>query len=641
MTFSVFCDRGVCGAVRSFRCPVRSKFLRAAACACALLLSLVHTEDAVAAADVIRLEQEVSIDPYSGSIQGRATVLVAAEQGAFSQVGLVLDRGLTVSHVAADSGAVSFQQTIYQQYRYAQLVLSPPVTGSVVLTIEFGGVAECPRVGATSACDLGAQQRIARFMTGSIFPWFVTQNGPDILEHDVTLHTPAGMPLVVSAEPVMQSEAGGVRTSRWKIDRPVPNGLDVYLGDLESTPVPGLSGAIVTVNHQRSDDAWTAPLLQWVPDIVAFHELRMQAPLPFAHVSLLKLPSYLGTFGHTSPAHICLSDWHGSGPAATFEEMWAHEFAHLWWGVSVVPVDFDRQKLITEGFAVLAQQDYSAARLTTAEARDAYLARRNREAELLMRYVVVPGTIPAPVATTAAQVPPRSDAKAWWTWAYANTAAVLDFIRVQVGDEVFLSAQRAFAVSCSHARCGISDFEDALDTASSRDVAPLFARWVHDGRPAELRIGFDESSLDDGRIALTIRLKQRGVGPTPMTLVVELRDGRMQRFPVSPATEEASYTLVVDGPVRAVRPELRQLPLLWAESMIEGDVDFDGEVDGRDVLHCARLEGKQVSVTWVIGDSALGVDLDFEPRCDLVRDGKLDASDLETLSALFPRVKDR
>jgi hypothetical protein len=96
----------------------------------------------------------------------------------------------------------------------------------------------------------------------------------------------------------------------------------------------------------------------------------------------------LGDDGYNTQNMILLSDMHAGWGDVLFEEAWAHELAHLFWGETVTPHDAPRTGVSSEGMAVLLQHDYGVAKHHAGEDRDLVLARRNREAELLSRYVV-------------------------------------------------------------------------------------------------------------------------------------------------------------------------------------------------------------------------------------------------------------
>ena len=84
----------------------------------------------------------------------------------------------------------------------------------------------------------------------------------------------------------------------------------------------------------------------------------------------------------------------------------------------------------------------------------------------------------------------------------------------------------------------------------------------------------------------------------------------------------------------AVKPNPRLGILAKLSSKVVGDVNFDGEADGLDLLACARAIGTKYKGT----DAAPGLwDLDshFPVACDRDDDGDIDENDWESIESAF------
>jgi len=89
----------------------------------------------------------------------------------------------------------------------------------------------------------------------------------------------------------------------------------------------------------------------------------------------------------------------------------------------------------------------------------------------------------------------------------------------------------------------------------------------------------------------------------------------------------------------AVRPNPRHDALVWSRSATEADVTFDRDVDGFDLVHCARHEGRHAVDPDQPDPGIWDVDAAFDPHCDLDGNAVIDASDLAVIQARFGTVR--
>jgi len=95
------------------------------------------------------------------------------------------------------------------------------------------------------------------------------------------------------------------------------------------------------------------------------------------------------------------------------------------------------------------------------------------------------------------------------------------------------------------------------------------------------------------------------------------------------------FDFTLPGRVRAVRPNPRHDSIVWSRSAQDGDVDFTMEVDGLDLIRCARLDGRS-ALTAPLSEASFGdVDIEFDPRCDFDDDGSIGQADLDVVVASF------
>jgi aminopeptidase N len=614
-------------------------FSQIAGLACSIEGGLGTTDAAVdsspTAADVAQqtrpfehLSHDLFIDPTTGYVDGTARLTVNAGLQPLGSVAALLDRGLTVMEADAVNRIIRVRATSTSAWSYLQLTLDPPLPAgeSVEVRVRYRGTPACAAVGPTAYCDLAPVGRIARFQstTALLAPYLAEQN--PLFTQALTLRVPKGNEVVVSAELMSRAEEEGRLVTRWRLAQPMPNGMMIFVGPLVSTRLTGTSPP-VSLHHAPGDDGWRARISSWPATILPFLERRMGRRVPFPSIDLVKLASYHRDVGATTTGLIALSDWHGSHRDDLFEEEWAHEFAHLYFGVMAAPADLGRQHLLTEGLVVLEALDYSAERLHPQEDRQRFLARRLREAELLIRYVTDPVTLPAPVLLPG-QAAPKVGAPDW-TWGYAKSPAILDYLRLTIGETVFATGVRRYLDRCSFRSCTVTDFQIALAEASGADLTSFFQQWVFGNTYPRLSIAFraqPAGAVDE--VAVTLTRAATG-GPIPVELWLEHPGGTRDTHAVVLTKTSQTFVLRATGPVRAVRPNPRQNWVLWPRSAVPGDIDFDGAETADDRTACRNLRGRKVAATFVPGgDSLVGVDLTFDPNCDRDGNGEIDDRDL-------------
>jgi hypothetical protein len=376
---------------------------------------------------------------------------------------------------------------------------------------------------------------------------------------------------------------------------------------------------------------YASEMAGWMQDILPFIDAQAGQKLPYPELKVFKLPVgwlniFRGTAGH---GLTLLSEDYASGSADYFEETLAHENAHQWWGVLVSPTDIGTTRWLVEGLATFSQIDYAAQVQHAGTPREEYLARRYREHWMLVKYRGDPA-LPL-VVSSWTEAP--TDSVQDTLWAYIRSSAFIEYLRVIVGDEVFAGVLRSWAKGCAQKLCDSADFLALIEKASGQKLAGVFAQWVWAGSAAEPRIGFSQAS---GKLSVTAA--DVGGLSLPMELWITLADGSVKKQRV---TFEAGQpvTITEPAPVRSVRPNPRQDGMIWSRSATAADLDFDGEVDGIDVIHCAFRLGKSADPSQPEGEGIWASDLDFDPRCDVDENGSISESDLAVVAGAFGTVK--
>ncbi len=591
--------------------------------------------------DVSEIVYDVTLEPTTGVTSGTVTVTASSASTPITGLLLYMDPGLNVTEATVPGGSVSVVEQEQFGYRYVSLTLSPavPVGNVATVTVSFAGTLSCQEDQGRQHCDLSGE--MSYVLQGSAIPGIYDQTQVGGYHawpatRRLTLRLPQGVGAIATGELEAESVDNGLAVRTWFTPGYASvGGYLAILGDL--TFAPAASGPPnITLVHAATSPAFVPQMASWMNTILPFLEQSVGAPLPFAELAVVKLPlgyTFPGTAGH---GITLLSESYGSFGEAYFEETLAHENAHQWWGVLVSPNDVALTRWLTEGLATQAQIDY-AAHTFALDLREAFIARRFREHQLLLRYHTDPALIPPLVVGSAAATPVGP--VDYTVWAYIKSSATLEHLRTIVGDAAYAEGLKSYVAACQKADCGSQDFLAAIAQASGVPLSTFASQWVYDTSYRELTIGFSQTASANG-VEVTV-IPEGGAGlVVPLELWLTLESGeRVRRSVVLPASGDA---VVVDAPstVRSVRPNPRHDAVIWSRSAVAGDVDFDGEVDGFDLLHCARLVGMDTGLYQEGGEGLWQMNLDFDPRCDAVFDGQLTDVDLDPIKTTFGTLKE-
>lgn len=575
---------------------------------------------------------DITVDPDTGVVTGTATATVRSGGEPLAQLAWLLDQGLAPTSATVDGVAAEVDGDVVAPYRSIAITPDSPVPAGATaeVTLNYEGTLTCASpVPLQGPCDV-IPGGMSRFSPSSIFPGFVTtdlqiQRGP----HTIVLRTPPGADVLVSADRTDDSMEAGQRVTTWRVDEALHILPTAIVGTFETVSLTKAPRPVF-FHHAAGDDAWVERLGAWIPNVAPFVESLIERPLPCRELHLVKWPDSFQDSGYTTFCLVGLRDLHEQTGDLLFEESWAHEIAHIFWGISVLPRDQATEKVLTEGLATYTMWDYRYARDGEGIDRDEYLAHRDREAGLMLRYATpVAASTPVVVASPDAAVNLAAHGfQETFTWEYVKTTATLDLLELQVGRDAFWSGVAAYHDACQWRACSIDDFQTAMETSADRDLERFFAEWFRASPFPAIAVGFVSTS---GKVDVTLTTDSPVA--TPLELWIELDDGQRLRETVTVTAPATQASIAVDGAVRAVRPNPRHDALAFISSEVFGDIDFDGAVTAADRDRCAALDGKIVEPRFPPGggEAYMGVDLDFDPRCDLDGNGIIDAADLAAI----------
>lgn len=591
--------------------------------------------------DCVHANHDIQLDPATGLTYAKLDLEVRANGNPLGAVGLSLDEGLHVGAVTVDGRTASVKDTTYSPTRIVQITFAPALKPgeSTVIHVAYEGTLSCGTYpeGGGILCTKGDD--FSYFAHQSVIPYLFDPSDPDgaqldAMTRDIVLHVPAQTDVIATGEKVGEVIDGDFKTSTWAIDHPLSRalGLYVFAGRLGLKNVPGRSvpTTFVFPNPELPVDG---RLVSWSAGVLDFVEKVGGGPLPFQRsLTLVRLPANVGDPGTATFGMTLLSESYARTGDLMHEETWAHENSHLFWGIVVPEASSAESRIMSEGLATLSEIDYTWGHHFASMDRDTYLARRFVPIGLDLR--TQGKSLPA-IQLRDGEAQPDADAfrsSLYTLWAYYKTSATLDHLRVTIGDDAFSRGLVAYVKKCSYVGCRPDDFRRVLEETTGKDLTTFFDRWVTaTSRPA-VSIGF-EPVVGGADIELT---KEDSL---PMTLELWLRldDGQLVKKLVDLDGRTTKTHVSTGAWVRSVSTSPRHDVLVDVKSKLSGDLDFDGETDGIDLLRCTPLVGKSYKSTTAVG--LWDVEERFDPRCDVNGDLRIDADDITAIAESFGTLR--
>jgi hypothetical protein len=215
----------------------------------------------------------------------------------------------------------------------------------------------------------------------------------------------------------------------------------------------------------------------------------------------------------------------------------AHEIAHQWWGQAVGWQNYHEQWL-SEAFA-----QYFAALYV----RQRYGEERFEGLMRQMRRTAVEYSTQGPVYLGYRLGLIRDDGRAFRAIVYNKGAAVLDMLRLTIGDERFTDGLRQFYDASRFKKVGTDDFRRAMEKVADRPLAGFFNSWIYGTALPQVRLAtrIDKSGGSATLIVhaeqttepldLPLPLSVRYASAPPERLIVDLKGRTTEvRLPLKP-----------------------------------------------------------------------------------------------------------
>jgi aminopeptidase N len=587
------------------------------------------------ALDCVHGAHDITVDPRSGVTKATLDLDLRANGKSLSQIAFSFDAGLKVASASADGRAVTPSDYVYGPERVVTISFSPALAAGerTTLHVAYEGTLACgsrPDSGAL-LCTKG--DAFSYFPHQAIFPYLfdpvdAQDETIDAMTRDIVLRVPSDVDVMASGEKLGETNDGVTHVASWTIDRPLARtlGLYVFAGKLGSVSIPGRS-VPTTLVYPAPQEAVDQRLATWSTPVLAWVEQLTGGALPYDRsLTLVRLPADVGDPGTATFGMTLLSDSYMRAGDLMHEETWAHENTHLFWGITVPETNPQESRLMSEGMATLSQIEYSYAQHFSDQDRDRYLAQRFIPIALDLESDGK--DLPAILLPHGGTLGDSYGTPAYTMWAYYKTAATLDHLRVTIGDDVFERVLGAYVQQCKYVGCSPEDLRTVVENVTTRDMGPFFDRWVTSStRP---RVTIDASGEK-------IIVSKGDAEPMTLELWVRMEDGRVVKQRTDLNGRET--TLAIDrAQVRSVSASPRHDVMVDVRSSVNGDLDFDGETDGFDLMRCTRLVGVKHTPKSP-GTGLWNVSENFDPRCDLDGNRVIDDDDITAIMKTFGRLR--
>jgi hypothetical protein len=299
----------------------------------------------------------------------------------------------------------------------------------------------------------------------------------------------------------------------------------------------------------------------------------------------------------------------------------AHELGHQWFA-GFIQLGDSYSPWVNEGFATFTEMEYTIAKGTDAYKQDYGPAYR---AFNMLQYVY--GVLGQKDVALSGSAIYEASNEVYVVVTYNKGGMLVSMIRYLLGDSNFVKAMAQYRQDHLTSKSSPSSLAASIKTATGTDVWPMISAW-------STKAGYPTVTVEVLRSTqgtqFVTQVNATATKPLylPVQLDLQLADGTVQHQQLamgSSTSQSASFT--TDSEVTQVRWDPAAQVLARSVGKLPGDIAFDGEVDGIDLIQLAWAMGR----TYDAWDPA-GL---FPAWTDLVFDGTIDQRDADVLLGSF------
>lgn len=324
--------------------------------------------------------------------------------------------------------------------------------------------------------------------------WFpCVDNFTDRASYSFHITTAVGSKAFCNGALVGQSTNGnGLPIWHWQIFDRIPT----YLASIAVAPYTtwsrNYSGIPVQIACLPSDSSLVSLTYQHLPDVLDIYK-NAYGPYPFNKVGYCLIPFNSGAMEHATSIHIGKAFINGT---LTYETLWAHELAHMWWGDHVT-CETAGDIWLNEGFASF-NEAYVTEQLYGATAYRDY-NRSNHRPVLQFAHISDGGYLPLiniPIQHT------------YGATVYNKGADVARTLRHYLGDSLFYAGCTYYMNHRGDGSANSYDLRDDITTATGVNMNTFFDDWVF--TPGFPQFSIDSVQENSGQYTIYTKQKSRG-----------------------------------------------------------------------------------------------------------------------------------
>lgn len=570
---------------------------------CLLTLAATLSLNAWAGFDI--LTQDVAVDLVTNptTLDVKATITVKAD-AALSTMNLLLPSG-TVSAVTVDG--VPAQFTAYGAQYLLSITLPTPLAANAqaAIAVTFSGTPTCTSAGRIE-CVRSPGFTFFPSLSQAVRWYLLAYDATDPFTGTIALRIAAGhhAAAVQGATAATVALPDGSETWTFKIEVPTDA---LGFTDSDAQSVASANGKFVGFYRTAS----TKPVMETVvADAQKYFPVMeaMYGPLPGDkfHFTFVPFNFIAGAIGQLNL--VFLNEFMTTAAYSYIVPQVPHEMAHSWWGNLSSP----ETPFLSES---MAEYSLWRAKSEIDGARAGMQGRRMNAVWYL--YGRPAGQDVALIAPNVTQSP------VYVPVVYHKGPLVVRALEELVGkDKLTAGLREALKVQPT---LSIDAYLAAIATTSGADLTRFRARWLEATGSPKIGVTPKVTAMGAG-VTLQLDFLMNGDFPLRLPIVARLEDGTEQKFSV--VFDAANPTFSTTLPSRplcvTLDPEWTSVRELVPSKV--GDVTFDGEVDGADLLELAVHLGGALP-------AERRVDGAYDPLFDLDHDLAVKVQDADVLIA--------
>jgi len=251
-------------------------------------------------------------------------------------------------------------------------------------------------------------------------------------------------------------------TWNWKMNDPIPTYLASVAVGPYCTWQRNYQGIPVEIACTSADSASVSASMIHLNEVLGYF-INAYGSYAFDKVGYCLVPFNAGAMEHATSIHIGKAYFNGS---LTYESLWAHELAHMWWGDKVT-CETAADMWLNEGFASF-NEAYITEQLYGSDAYKAYNL-KNHNGVLQFSHITDNGYLPLNNIPMSCTYGPT---------VYNKGADVVRTLRHYLGDSLFFAGCKHYMNSREYANGNSYQLRDDLSNSTGINVDRFFNDWV-------------------------------------------------------------------------------------------------------------------------------------------------------------------